>query len=151
MFLYTAIVALVIAADQFSKWLVVHYLKAQGSIPLIQDVLHLTYTENTGAAFSILQGRQFFLVGLTTVAMLGMAVYLYKLNQTAGNHFQKIAFALIIGGGVGNLIDRLRLGFVVDFIDFRLINFAVFNIADSFIVIGCIIMIVDLLFNQQNA
>lgn len=151
MLLYTAIIALIIAADQVSKWLVVHYLKPQGSIPLIQDVLHLTYTENTGAAFSILQGRQFFLVGLTTIAMLAMVAYLYKLNQVAGNHFQKIAITLIIGGGVGNLIDRLRLGFVVDFIDFRLINFAIFNIADSCIVVGCIILIVDLLFNQQNA
>ncbi len=149
MLLYIIVISIVIALDQLSKYLVVIYLKPQKSIALIEDVLHLTYSENTGAAFSILRDKQQFLVIVTMLAMLLMTGYLFKWSQTSGNLLQKICLALIIGGGIGNLIDRIRLSYVVDFIDFRLINFAVFNIADSFIVVGSIGLLLLVLFNIE--
>jgi signal peptidase II len=137
MILYTAIIVLAVILDQLSKWLVVTYLKPVGSIPIIQDVFHFTYAENTGAAFSILTNKQSLLVVVTAIAMAIMFVYLVKWSQTPGELLSKIAFSMMLGGGIGNLIDRARIGFVVDFFDARFINFAIFNVADMFIVVGC--------------
>ncbi len=147
MLLYIIVISVAIVLDQLSKYVVVVYLKPQRSIAIIKDVLHLTYSENTGAAFSMLRDKQQFLVIITVLAMLLMTGYLFKWSQTTGYLLQKICLALIIGGGIGNLIDRIRLGYVVDFIDFRLINFAIFNIADSFIVVGSIGLLLLVLFN----
>jgi signal peptidase II len=137
MIIYTVIILVAIILDQFSKWLVVTYLKPVGSIPIIQDIFHFTYAENTGAAFSILTDKQSLLVIVTAIAMAIMFVYLVKWSQTPGDVLSKIAFSMMLGGGIGNLIDRARIGFVVDFLDARFINFAIFNVADMFIVVGC--------------
>ncbi len=150
MLLYLVIIGAVIALDQLSKYLVVVYLKSRNSIAIIKDALHLTYSENTGAAFSMLRDKQLLLVVITIIAMLLMTVYLLKWSQSEGYFWQKGCLALIIGGGIGNLIDRIRFGFVVDFIDFRLINFAIFNIADSFIVVGSIALVVLVLLNINH-
>ncbi len=149
MTLYLAIIITTIALDQISKYLAVAFLKPIGTLPIIKNALHLTYSENTGAAFSILRGKQLFLISITILAMLFMLGYLYKWSQVDGQHWQKMCFALIIGGGIGNLIDRIRIGYVVDFIDFRLINFAIFNVADSFIVVGVIALMTLLIFKPQ--
>lgn len=136
MWIYVMLILVIVVIDQLSKWLVVLYVKPIDTVPLIQNIFHLTYSENTGAAFSILQGKQTFLVLVTAIAMTVMFVYLMKWSTQPGEIFSKIAFAMLIGGGIGNLIDRIRLGYVVDFLDARFINFAVFNMADSFVVVG---------------
>lgn len=133
-----------IGADQVIKFWAVESLTKVDTIPLIQDVLHLTYVENYGAAFSILQNKTWFLVGITSLVMVGLVWLL--LSKRVKSNFALWSLALIIAGGIGNLIDRVRQGFVVDYIDFRLINFAVFNLADCCVVIGTIFFAIYILF-----
>lgn len=136
MTLYILVIVGSILLDQLVKWWAVSYLKTIETLPIIKDIFHLTYAENTGAAFSIFAGKQTFLIMITSVAMTVMLVYLTQWVRTPGEFWSKLSFALIIGGGIGNLIDRLRLGYVIDMFDARLINFAIFNVADSFVVVG---------------
>jgi signal peptidase II len=150
MWFYVGIIGLAIVLDQLSKWLVVVYLKPRGTFALIENVFHFTYAENTGAAFSFLQGRQSFLVIVTSIAMTVMLVYLLKWSMEPGEVLAKVAFALILGGGVGNLIDRVRLNYVVDFLDARIINFAIFNLADSFIVVGVGLYILSIFLEKSK-
>lgn len=142
---FYAIVIVAIVFDQATKYWVVNHL-INSHISIITDVLQFIYVTNTGAAFSILQnGRWFFLI--ITPLVCGFLLYLYIKNKT--NTLQSISFALIIGGALGNLMDRIRLGYVVDFIDFKV--WPVFNFADSCIVIGAVLYILDSLFlNQKN-
>ncbi len=150
MLLYTIIILISIALDQISKYYAVTVLKEIGTKPLIQDALHFTYAENTGAAFSILKGMQSFLVLFTSLAMAALFVFLFKIDKSPEySTLIKVSLALLIGGGIGNLIDRIRLGYVIDFIDFRLINFAVFNIADSFVVISVGLMFIALFLERK--
>lgn len=134
MFLYLLLAALMVVADQLIKHWTVTVLQPIGSIPLWEGVFHLTYVENTGAAFSMLEGRQGFFIVVTVAAFLFMA-YLYKTGMIRGV-LGNLCIAFILGGAVGNFIDRLRLGYVIDMFDFCLINFAVFNFADICITIG---------------
>lgn len=132
--------ALLIAADQLIKAWALHSLKAVDTIPLIQGVLHFTYVENRGAAFGILQGKTAILSAITGV-FLGLMILalLLKIIKKASMVW---TFSLIIAGGIGNLIDRVFRGFVIDYIDFRLINFPVFNLADCCVVIGIFVLLI---------
>lgn len=124
----------VIALDQIVKYWAVEKLFPLGTIPLIEDVFHLTYAENTGMAFSMFSGQRWPLVIISSIAIIAIIVMLFK------NYFEtelgRWAAYFIIAGAIGNLIDRIRYGFVVDLFDFRLINFAIFNVADTFVCIG---------------
>ena len=129
----------VVAVDQLTKWLCVAYLKPVGRVTLIPDFLKLTYVENRGAAFgSFTENRWVFMV-ISTVAIIGVTVYL--LRYCEDDRLLRCALALIIGGGVGNMIDRIALGYVIDFIDFCGIWAYVFNDADSAVCIGAGLMI----------
>ena len=138
-----AIIAGVIGFDQLTKWLAVVYLQGEPSFPLWRDVLHFTYAENTGMAFGMLKDHRWVFMVFSTVAIVALAVYLFRFRPES--RWMQIPIAFIIGGGIGNMIDRIFLGYVVDFIDFTLIDFAVFNIADSFVCVGAGILIVYLL------
>lgn len=143
-----AIMIGIVGLDQLTKWLAVINLKGAESFPLWKDVLHFTYAENTGMAFSMLSGkdeRWIFMV-LSTVAIIGMLIYLFRFRPKS--LWMQISMAMIIGGGIGNMIDRVALGYVVDFIDFTLIDFAIFNVADSFVCVGAAILIAYLLFDM---
>jgi signal peptidase II len=125
-----------IVADRVSKVICRQYLRPLGSIPVIKGVFHLTYVENTGAAFGMLQGNTWFLI-LTSVLVSAVVAYLiWKIKPE--NRYVKISLALILGGALGNLVDRVLLGYVVDFLDFRI--WPVFNIADSCVVVGAILL-----------
>ncbi|MBQ8310237.1 MAG: signal peptidase II [Clostridia bacterium] len=143
MILILAIIAGVICLDQLTKWLAVIYLQGEASFPLWQDVLHFTYAENTGMAFGMLKEHRWVFMVLSTVAIVGLLIYLV-VNRPK-NVWMQVAMAMIIGGGIGNMIDRIWLGYVIDFIDFTLIDFAIFNVADSFVCVGAGILIVCLL------
>lgn len=133
---------LVLALDRISKWAIVNYMDLYESIPLIEGWLHITSSRNRGAAFGILQGKTMFLVALTILVAIFIIYYIYRVHKT-----QKLfafSLALILGGAIGNLIDRATTGAVVDFIDVRIINFAIFNVADSAIVIGTALILVDI-------
>ncbi len=147
---YIVLIILLIIADQVTKCLAVVNLQAIETMPLIQDAVHFTYTENTGAAFSIFRDQKYFLIILTSLAMLGLFWYLLKLIKQPDKVLLKLSFSMIIAGGLGNIIDRVRLGYVVDFIDFRIINYAIFNVADIFIVVGAGLLLIDSLFVSKE-
>ncbi len=137
---YWIILIAALAVDQGTKWLAETRLSQLDTIPLINGVFHLTYTRNTGAAFSILKNQQMLLIVVTSIAMLGLMLWLLKLVPQSGNGGLKFALICILAGGVGNLIDRVRLNYVVDMLDFRLINFPIFNVADCLINVGAILL-----------
>ena len=127
-----------VVLDQLSKWLAVVYLQGEASFPLWKDVLHLTFVKNEGAAFGMLADHRWVFMIFSSVAIVGLSIYLFGFCKE--NKLVKICLAMIIGGGIGNMIDRVALGYVVDFIDFTLIDFAVFNIADSFVTVGAFLL-----------
>ena len=141
------IFSLVLAGiDQLTKWFAVTYLKPIGSLPVWDGVLHFTYAENTGAVFSILTGKTSL---LSFITILGMVFLVYLLISERWIKHQPLlnwSLGLVIGGGIGNLIDRLTRHFVVDFIDIRLINFAIFNFADCCVTVGVALMLIYFLF-----
>lgn len=146
------IIFTIVAMDQISKYLVLEYLKGHGSIPLLDGIFHLTYAENTGAAFSIFTDMQLFLKIITSIFSVILFIYLATLTKKEAKlSIKSLSLAFIIGGALGNLIDRFRFNFVVDFFDFRLINFAIFNVADIFIVLGSILLVIVLLLEPSEA
>lgn len=143
MYIWFILMALIVFVDQLTKYLTVFYLKPMDTIPLIQDVLHLTYVENRGAAFGMLSENRWVFMTVSIVAILLLAVYL--IWKKPKDKWVCLSLSFIIGGGIGNMIDRVALGYVVDMIDFRLIHFAVFNVADSFVCVGAGILMVWLI------
>ena len=141
--IYAAIVALSVAIDQFTKYLAVRYLTAVDTVPLIKDILHLTYVENTGAAFGMMKDKRWLFMTVSVVAIVVIAFILWMYGRELV--FASVCLAMVLGGGIGNMIDRIALGYVVDFIDFRAINFAVFNGADSFVCVGAFLLIIYLI------
>ena len=142
--IYTAVMLLGIGVDQLTKWLSVFFLKPISTFPIINDVLHLTYVENEGAAFGMLANHRwvFIIISSVTIAVL---IYLVYSGRLLSNKLYTVSVLMIISGGIGNMIDRIALGYVIDFIDFRLINFAVFNGADSFVCVGAGILMLGLI------
>ncbi len=141
--LFTLTIITGIVVDQISKFIAATYLTKVDTVPIIKDVLHLTYVENRGAAFGILKNHRWIFITVSALAIIVITVILFK--GAVENRLQCFSLALIVSGGIGNMIDRLLLGYVVDFIDFRLINFAVFNLADSIVCIGAGILIFSLI------
>ena len=134
MFLWIAIMILAVFLDQITKYLTILFLKPIDTLPIIKNVIHLTYVENTGAAFGMMKNQRWLFMIVSTVAIIALLLYLFK--KKTQPKLENLAIAFIVGGGIGNMIDRVFLGYVVDMIDFRLINFAVFNVADSFVCVG---------------
>ena len=145
--IYELIILLLVGIDQLSKILALKYLKNVESIPIIQNMFHLTYVENRGAAFGMFQNNQIIFV---IVALVASIYGLYYLHKNKVNILGKVSILLIISGALGNLIDRVRLGFVVDYFDFRIIWEYVFNIADIFVVLGTILLCIYILFYDDN-
>ncbi len=133
-FIYGVIILVSLFLDQLTKYLAVIFLKGEPSFPLWQDVLHLTYHENYGAAFGMLSEHRWVFMTISTVAILALVWYLFFSKKMS--FFMGFSFALVLAGGIGNMIDRVFLGYVVDFIDFTLIDFAIFNVADSLVCVG---------------
>ncbi len=147
------ITILVIVLDQITKYLAVKYLKGSGSFVIVEDFLQLYYVENYGAAFGILQNRKVFFIIVTSIVIISIVFFLYK-NPYNLNKIMQIALSMLLGGSIGNLIDRIRLGYVVDFISIRIgkgYDFPVFNIADTFIVIGTFLIIIMVLLDRYEA
>ena len=146
--IYELIIILLIGIDQISKLLALNYLKDIRSIPIIQNVFHLTYVENRGAAFGMFQNNQIIFI---VVALIASIVGLYALHSKKINSkICKTSIILIIAGALGNLIDRIRLDFVVDYFDFVFIWNYVFNLADCFIVVGTILLCLYVLIKSDK-
>lgn len=137
MLAFFAIVFGIIFFDQLSKWLVVIFLKGNESAVIIENVFQFTYLENRGAAFGMLADHRWVFLIVSTVALIGITVYMIKWRPSSKLAYVAISF--IVGGGIGNMIDRIFLGYVIDFIDFcafpKIWSY-VFNVADSFVCIG---------------
>ena len=142
------IIALITAADQIIKAAVVNSLDTGEIIKVIHfgdfDVFSLTRITNKGAAWSMMEGKTWFLVGFPIVVIIGGLIYMYL--KRSGSKLLLVSLALLIGGGIGNLIDRIRLGEVVDYIRFEPVNFPIFNFADICVVFGVITLAVYFLF-----
>lgn len=145
--LYELIIVLLIGIDQASKIWALNSLKEMESIPIIENVFHLTYVENRGAAFGMLQNNQSIFI---IVALAASVFGLYYLHTKKVNFLGKASIIFIIAGAIGNLIDRIRIGFVVDYFDFRFIWEYVFNIADIFVVVGTIMLCAYIIFFEEE-
>ncbi len=142
----TLIVSTVIILDQLTKWLVTSTMRLHESVPVVPDLFSLTYIRNSGAAFGILAGSQagfrmvFF--GLTSVLALALLGTIYA-RLTSSDWIGQVSVAAIFGGAIGNLIDRIRMGEVIDFLDFSLLghHWPAFNVADAAITVGVCFLI----------
>jgi len=146
--MFTAIIATVflLAIDQITKYAAIYYLEPVGSHPVIEGVFELAFVINHGASFGILQGGRIFFIVTTPVILIGIVIYYFKLPKAKPHNLSRLSLILIFSGALGNFIDRLRQGYVVDFFHAKIINFPVFNMADTFIVIGTILLAVLFLF-----
>jgi signal peptidase II len=139
----------IVLADQLIKAWVSASLAPDGSIWAIENVMKLTYVENRGAAFGILQGQR-ALLSLAVLAVVGAAAYMIAARKLTAP-LAVWPLAMVIGGGLGNLIDRLRLGYVVDYIDINpLFSYPMFNLADCCVVCGTILIAVYLFFFEER-
>lgn len=142
-------VAAGVALDQFTKYLAVIHLKGQEAVELIPGVLELRYLENRGAAFGMMQGGKVFFLIITPIVLAAVIYALIKMPKTGKYRILRILLNCIVVGAVGNMIDRIRLDYVVDFIYISLIDFPIFNVADMFVSIPCVIGAVLILFSKQ--
>ena len=140
--LWTA--TLVVLLDQISKLIAVKSL-SEGPVEIIKGIFYLTLTYNTGAAFGIFKDQTILFIIISSIAVIGILVYIYFDKSTV--YIGKLGFSFILGGAFGNLIDRLRFGYVIDFFDFKV--WPVFNIADSAITIGAALLMISLLLQKR--
>lgn len=129
--------------DQITKAIVTSNMEVGETIPVIEDVFHFTYVRNEGAAFGMLAEHRWVFMTLSVIAIAAIGIYLFKFCKET--LFTKIGLALVVGGGIGNMIDRLTLKYVVDMIDCRFIDFYVFNFADSCVCVGAGMVILGFL------
>jgi signal peptidase II len=139
-----AIVCSVVFLDQLSKLLALNFLQLNTPLSLIKNFLYLTLVHNRGAAFGILKNQLllFILISFFTILFI-----FYQLKNKKSRFLSKLSLSLILAGAIGNLIDRLRFGYVIDFLDLRF--WPVFNLADSALTIGVIFLSWELLFNKN--
>ena len=149
-FIFMGIFALaIVAADQITKLLVISGIPLKTSVDAIPGLFHLTYVQNTGAAFSSLQGMQWLFL-LVFILFTVAIIWEFSKKRWPFTSLERWCIAAIYAGGLGNMIDRLRLGYVVDMIEVDFINFPVFNVADCFITCGVILLFVHLLFFNRD-
>ena len=147
--LYVLFAAAIVAADQITKYVTVANIALGQEVPFIPGLLRFTYVQNTGAAFSSFEGQQ-WLFALIFVIFTGVILWEYKTRKMPFLPFERWCIAAIYGGGLGNMIDRVRMGYVVDMIETEFMVFPVFNVADCFITCGCIAMMVSLIFFNKE-
>ena len=144
------LVIIVLVLDQVSKFLILRLLNPNESLEIIKNIFCLTLVHNSGAAFGIFKNQTFFFILVSILAVVAIAVYIKKRQnlQKRPLLLRDLALGLILGGALGNLVDRLRFGHVVDFLDFKI--WPVFNIADSAITIGAFLLIISLCFRHYS-
>lgn len=143
------LVVILFAFDQVSKILISSYLKLNESIKVINNFFNITYNRNYGAAWGILKDNTYFLVIFSIIALIILLRYSYSFKKNTRNN---IAFSLLLSGIAGNLSDRLCLGYVRDFLDFKILNYnyPIFNFADVFIVVGVILLIIAIIKGEDK-
>lgn len=149
---YFIIAIIIIILDQITKFAAVKFLRDNSPYVVIKDFFQLYYVENTGAAFGIFKNCRILFIIVSILVIIFVILFMFKYLNTL-NSTMKVALAMFIGGSIGNLIDRIRIGYVVDFLNFKLpfgYDFPVFNVADTFIVISTILIMAMILFNKYE-
>ena len=141
---------LVILVDFFSKYIVSKLMTVNETINLIDNFFRITYVKNTGAAFSIFSNNTILVIIISIVVIGFLLFYIYK--NKGNNKLENVSYAFILGGAIGNLIDRLVYGYVIDFLDFEILSYdaPIFNLADTFIVIGVILFLINTLRSRYD-
>lgn len=142
----------IVFLDQITKYAAVKYLKGNNPYIIIKDFFQLHYVENFGAAFGILQNRKAFFIIVSFVVIIGILFLIFRGNYNL-NSLMELSLIIFLGGAIGNLIDRIRLGYVIDFISFKFgkgYNFPVFNIADVSIVISTLLIMTMVLVDRYE-
>lgn len=141
---------ILLGLDQVTKMLAVSNLMNKGTVTFIEGFLGFRYTENTGAAFSILREKQLLLILLTSVVIIALIGFFVKALRTDTHIVVKLSYMLLLSGAIGNLIDRVRLNYVIDFLEFRFIQFPIFNVADMCVVVGVVLLAFSTLFLKYD-
>lgn len=139
-----------VSLDRISKFLAVIKLKSHPSMPVINGVLEFHYLENEGAAFGLLKNQRLFFILVGIIVFLTIIYAIHKSAPSRKSIPQNICLVLIAGGSIGNFIDRIYYGYVIDFIYFSSINFPVFNVADVFVSFGTILLIIFIMFYYKE-
>ncbi len=141
---------LVILVDFFSKYMVSKLMTVNETINLIDNFFRITYVKNTGAAFSIFSNNTILVIIISVVIIGFLLFYIYK--NKGNNKLENVSYAFILGGAISNLIDRLVYGYVIDFLDFEILSYdaPIFNLADTFIVIGVILFLINTLRSRYD-
>ncbi|MEG0748683.1 MAG: signal peptidase II [Carnobacterium sp.] len=148
MFLYYVLAAVIIGVDQWTKYLTVAHIDLYEVVEVIPGVLSWMYIRNTGAAWSILEGKMWFFYLVTIVVVGVVVVYLQKYGKNS--RLLSIALAFILAGSIGNFIDRLRAEYVIDMVRLEFINFPIFNVADMALSIGVVLMILYVFLDEKK-
>ncbi|WP_434350685.1 signal peptidase II [Streptococcus sp. KHUD_014] len=146
--LVAGVIAILIVLDQLVKSYVVQNIALGEIKSWIPNLVSLTYLQNRGAAFSILQDQQLLFAVITLVVVVGAIWYLHK--HMEDSFWMVLGLTLIIAGGLGNFIDRISQGFVVDMFHLDFINFAIFNVADSYLTVGVVVLLLAMLKEEMN-
>ena len=147
--IYIVLILILVGADQLSKYLIDSYMLEGETLPIINDFFHLTYVKNRGIAFGMFQGKLDIISIATVIAIVAIAYYLYK-ERNKLSMIEKMGFIYILAGAIGNMIDRAFRGFVVDMVDFRGVWSYVFNLADVWINIGVVFVLLDQLILRKK-
>ena len=147
--IYIVLILILVGADQLSKYLIDSYMLEGETLPIINDFFHLTYVKNRGIAFGMVQGKLDIISIATIIAIVAIAYYLYK-ERNKLSMIEKMGFIYILAGAIGNMIDRAFRGFVVDMVDFRGVWSYVFNLADVWINIGVVFVLLDQLILRKK-
>ncbi|WP_101473990.1 signal peptidase II [Fusobacterium sp.] len=147
--IYIVLILILVGADQLSKYLIDTTMFEGETFPLVSNFFHITYVKNRGIAFGLFQGKLDIIGVATIIAIVAIAYFLYK-ERKKMSIIEQLGFIYILAGAIGNMIDRVFRGYVVDMIDFRGIWSYIFNLADVWINMGVIFIIVDQLFLKKR-
>jgi signal peptidase II len=142
---YLILFLLVLVADQYTKLAIQQDFMLGQSVPVLKGICNMTYVQNTGGAFGIMRNSTNLFIVISIVVILFIVYFLVK--EERKDVYIQVVFSLVLGGAISNLIDRLRLGYVVDFIDFKV--WPVFNIADAAISVGMVLLLIRILFKKE--
>lgn len=146
----SVVLILLVSLDQITKYLAVINLKDKPAIPIIKDVFELNYLENRGAAFGVLQNQKIFFLILGVIILCAVVFVLFRVPDEKKYNILHVLLILVAGGGIGNMIDRIRFDYVVDFFSFVLINFPIFNVADIYVTVSMFGLAVLILFVYKD-
>jgi signal peptidase II len=133
--------------DQFTKYLTVENIALHEVVEVIPNVLSFTYIQNSGAAFSILEGQMLFFYIVTVIVIIFLLYYMY--TEARNNKILGILLSIVLAGAIGNFIDRLLYQYVIDMIQLEFVEFAIFNVADSYLTVGVILLLIYTIFEER--